>query len=613
MKNKDCIDTENTPLNIESMDSKKEKNYTKSTTELLVGLWKHIGRKRRIQLSILLLIMLMSGFAELLTLGAVIPFLSVLTDPESLWSRKEIQIIAGYAGISNSNQIIVPSAVIFGGLALISALIRMLNIWISRRLSAAIGSDLSCDAYKKTLWQPYNVQLQKNTSSIIATTISQIGRTVVAINSLLILISSIVVSVSLLTGLLLINSKVAATAAAVFGTLYCMFAIITKKELKVNGRKVVEASRQQIKALQEGLGAIRDVLLDNSQNYYVEIYKKADIPMRQLQAKNFVLAAVPRFALEAIAMICIAILGATLVARSESGNEIIPLLGALALGAQRLLPAMQQIYNGWASLKGYNSAMHDVLEMLNQSFTPVLTNIKPMKLKNKIQLKDIYFKYNEGQPYILKNINIEIKAGERIGIVGSTGSGKSTMIDIIMGLLGPTKGKIFIDDEELNSDKNPKNLTAWRASIAHVPQNIYLSDSTIAENIAFGLSKNSISMKKVRDAANQAQIASFVESLDDKYNSNVGERGVRLSGGQRQRLGIARALYREANVLVLDEATSALDTKTEEVVMESIGSLSKELTIIMIAHRITTVQRCDRIIRVMEGNVIDEGPPNVLT
>ena len=612
MKNKDSIYTQNTSLNINFMEGKNEKNNTKPTIQLLVGLWNHIRRKRRIQLSILLLIMLVSGLTELLTLGAVIPFLSVLTNPESLWSRKEIQIIASYVGISDSNQIIVPCAVIFGTLAVIAALTRMLNIWISRRLSAAIGSDLSCDAYKKTLLQPYNVQVKKNTSSIIATATSQIGRTVVAINSLLVLIASIVVSASLLLGLLLINAKIAITLAFVFGTLYYAFAIITKRELKVNGKKVVEASRQQIKALQEGLGAIRDVLLDNSQNYYVEIYKRADIPMRQLQAKNSILATVPRFAIEAIAMVCIAILGAALVVRSGSGNKIIPLLGALALGAQRLLPAMQQIYNGWASLKGYNSAIQDVLEMLNQPFTPLPANIKPIKLKNKIQLKDIYFKYSESQPYILNNINFEIKAGERIGIIGCTGSGKSTMIDVIMGLLCPTKGKIFIDDEEINNEENPETLNAWRASIAHVPQHIYLSDSTIAENIAFGLSKDSINMKKVRDAAGQAQIASFVESLEDKYNCTVGERGVRLSGGQRQRLGIARALYREANVLVLDEATSALDTKTEEVSMESIGSLSKELTVIMIAHRLTTVQRCDRIIRVKEGNATDEGPPNVL-
>ena len=292
-----------------------------------------------------------------------------------------------------------------------------------------------------------------------------------------------------------------------------------------------------------------------------------------------------------------------------SGTAVIPLLGALALGAQRLLPALQQVYSGWSSLASFTAAMQAVLAMLNQPLPPVMSIAEPLSLLDGIQLRGIHFRYEREQPDVLRGVDLEIRSGERIGLIGSTGSGKSTTIDVLMGLLTPTAGMLLVDGKNLHDREHPERLESWRAAIAHVPQSIYLADVTIAENIAFGVPREKINLARVKEAASQAQIASFIEESLDGYDSFVGERGIRLSGGQRQRIGSARALYKKAKVLVLDEATSALDSATEQALMEAINQMSKHLTIVMVAHRLSTVQNCDRVIRLSEGSVSADGPP----
>jgi ATP-binding cassette subfamily B protein len=417
------------------------------------------------------------------------------------------------------------------------------------------------------------------------------------------------VVLGLLAGLLAIDASVALGAAALFGTAYILLATTARHQLRSNGFRIAEASKQQLKALQEGLGAIRDVLLNGSQPIYLQIYRNSDLLQRQLQANNNYYAAFPRYMFEAFGMVAIALLGGLLVMQQGSGTSVIPLLGALALGAQRLLPALQQIYSSWASLKGSHTAMQDVLYMLNQQLPPQLGVVQPMPLNNSIHLEGVHFRYGPEQPEVLRGLDLEIHRGERIGLIGSTGSGKSTTADLLMGLLAPTAGRIMVDNLDLHDPANPERLVAWRASIAHVPQSIYLADSSIAENIAFGIPMAQINMLRVRQAAAQAQIASFIEASPYGYESFVGERGVRLSGGQRQRIGIARALYRQAQVIVFDEATSALDNETEEAVINAIEGLSRDLTVISIAHRLSTVQRCDRVIRLSQGTIAANGPP----
>lgn len=573
------------------------------TRTLLLGIFSILSRRRRIQLGLLLVVMLASGVAELVSLGTVLPFLAVLTSPEQLWQKPLVQALALRAGFIGPAQLLLPATSAFVAAAVLAATVRLTNLWLNTRLAAAIGSDLSGEVYRRTLYQPYEVHVQRNSSTVINTITLQVGRTVGALNSVLILTTSLVVAAFLLSGLLLINWKVALAATALFGSAYILIINISRSNLSRNSRQITAASSQLVKAVQEGLGAIRDVLLDGSQPFYQEIYLKADRCQRQLQAKNDFLASFPRFVLEALGMAAIALLGLLLVGQKGGGGEVIPLLGALALGAQRLLPALQRAYTGWASLRGFNADLAGVIELLKQPLPPMFRASAPLELNYAIKLQGVRFRYAPQSPEVLSGLDLEIRRGERIGLVGSTGSGKSTTVDLLMGLLVPSGGRLLVDGLDLHDPLYPKRLLAWRAAIAHVPQSIYLADASIAENIAFGIPKDQIDLERVQDAAAQAQIASFIEGSAGGYKSFVGERGIRLSGGQRQRIGIARALYKEARVLVFDEATSSLDNITEQAVMHAIEWLSKELTIVIIAHRLSTVQNCDRVIQIEMGKL----------
>jgi len=281
------------------------------------------------------------------------------------------------------------------------------------------------------------------------------------------------------------------------------------------------------------------------------------------------------------------------------------LLGALALGAQRMLPALQQIYGAWASIVGSRASLADALELLDQPLPAEVYQSAPAPLpfQDAIRFDAVRFRYNSDGPWVLDGLNLTIPKGARVGFVGSTGSGKSTTLDLLMGLLEPTHGQILVDGQPITGERQ----RAWQQTIAHVPQSIYLADTTLAENIAFGVPREAIDLDRVRQTARQAQIADFIESQPEGYHAFVGERGIRLSGGQRQRIGIARVLYKQASVLVFDEATSALDNATEQTVMDAIESFSRDLTILLIAHRFTTVQRCDTIIQIEHGQLVAQG------
>ena len=569
---------------------------TPSTRTLLLGILGHLSRRRQIQLGLLLVVMLARGGVELVSLGAVLPFLAVITDPEPLWQQPLVQALASWAGWTAARQLLMPATFAFAVMALLAALIRLINLSLIGRLSAAMGSDLSCEAYRRTLYQPYSVHVQRNSAGVITGTTTKINRTVIALKALLQLIMAALVAVGLLAGLLLINWRVALGSAALLGSVYGLLGLTTNRELRRNSQLISAAATQRMKVLQEGLGSIRDVLLESNQPTYLEIYRQADLPQRHLLAKNQFLDEFPRYAVEALGLVAIALLGALLVFQQGSGGAVIPLLGALALGAQRLLPTLQQVYWAWSTVNGSNAALADVLAMLNQPLPPQVTVAEPLTLREGIRLEGVHFRYGPEQPEVLQGLELEIRRGERIGLIGSTGSGKSTTLDLLMGLLAPTSGRVLVDGMDIHDPMNPYQLEAWRASIAHVPQSIYLTDSSIAENIAFGVPRHQIDLARVQQAATQAQIASFIEASAEGYFSFVGERGVRLSGGQRQRIGIARAIYKQARVIFLDEATSALDDNTEQSVINAINLFDNNVTVIMVAHRLSSLKFCDRII-----------------
>ena len=581
-----------------------------STRELLLGIAGYLTARRKRQLVFLSFTSLASALAELFSLGSVLPFLAVLTDPEQLWRVPLIQQWAPKLGLSSASELLGPAAGAFALAAVTAALVRLANLWLGGQLAAAIGSDLSCEAYRKTLYQPYSVHVKRNSSAVINSVTGQVGTTVTAINLVLQTSTSTLVSISLLLGLLWIDWSVALSAAALFGSSYFLIGLFSRRVLLVNGRIINDSRAGVVKSLQEGIGAIRDVILDGTQNFYLDIYRRSDRLQRQYQARNMFLSAFPRFSLEALGLIAIAVLATVLSAQKGGGAAALPVLGAFALGAQRLLPAMQQTYSGWSGLKGFAADLEGVLRMLQQPLPAVLEVSKKLVFNSDVCFNAVCFSYGRAHKGVLNDLSCKLEFGQRIGFIGSTGSGKSTTVDVLMGLLPPTQGQILVDGLDLHDPVHPERLLAWRSAIAHVPQSIYLADSSIAENIAFGVPKDQIDFDRVRLAAQQAQIASFIEASPDGYDSFVGERGIRLSGGQRQRLGIARALYKQAQVLILDEATSALDNDTEQAVMDEINQLDRNLTVVMIAHRLSTVAKCDRVIRLDHGRVVADGPPS---
>jgi ATP-binding cassette subfamily B protein len=323
--------------------------------------------------------------------------------------------------------------------------------------------------------------------------------------------------------------------------------------------------------------------------------------MRNAQANIQIVGGSPRFIIEAAGMILIAGLAYLLANRPEGIYSALPLMGVLVLSAQRLLPLLQQSYASWAQIRSSRATLVDTLELLNQPIPEHIDNSSNnlIKFNNKISIRNLCFQYQPEGKWVLKDVNFCINKGSRIGVIGKTGSGKSTFLDLVMGLLVPTKGNFYIDDQEITSE----NSRAWQRYIAHVPQTIFLADITILENIAFGIPYELIDRDRVKDVASKAQIAEVIEGLPNGYETFVCERGVRLSGGQRQRIGIARALYKNVDVIVFDEATSALDNQTERAVMDVIDKLSNELTIIIVAHRITTLKNCNQIIEIDNGQI----------
>jgi ATP-binding cassette, subfamily B, bacterial PglK len=583
-------------MRIENKKELKEISEKGAYVKLLKTLWRYLSASRRKQFWLLLILMIVASFAEVVSVGSVLPFLGVLVAPDQVYQHPFAQPLIQMLELTEPSQLVLPLTVLFIVAALVAATIRLILLYVLTRLSFAIGADLSIDIYRRTLHQEYSVHVMRNSSEVVNGIITKTGVVIGGVISpVLNLISSIVLIVGVMAALFTINIVVALTAFLGFGSIYWLVIYYTKAHLKNNSQCISIQSTAMVKALQEGLGGIRDVLIDGSQKFYHDLYRNADLPLRRASGNNQFIVGSPKYVMEAIGMVIIAVL-AYMTTQEEGGvSTAIPMLGALALGAQRLLPVLQQAYGSYSTLQGAKSSFIDVLELLGQPLPDYIDESlsTPIAFKKEIDLKKVSFRYSEKTPWILKNVNLKIMKGARIGFIGATGSGKSTLLDIVMGLLSPTSGEFSVDGQPINN----KNKRKWQLHIAHVPQKIYLSDSTIEENIAFGVPKKMIDNKRVKKAASQAKISELIEGWEAGYKTLVGENGVRLSGGQHQRIGIARALYKQADVLIFDEATSALDNETEQAVMESIEELSEELTILIIAHRVTTLKKCDKIIK----------------
>ena len=573
---------------------------------LIKRLWAHIDRRRKINFFFLIIIMLLASIAEVISIGAVIPFLGIMTAPETVINLPYLQPILLYLEISSQSELLILFTLIFIVAAIFSGAMRLTLLWFQTRLSHSVGASIGIEIYRRTLFQPYSLHISRNSSEII-TGITQ--KTNVVVDLVLIpiftIFSSLLILSSILIALISIDPLIAIFSFLGFGFIYLSVILITQRGLSRDGKRISIERNKIMKSLQEGLGGIRDVLLSGSQKIYVNIFKKSEIPFRRATARITIVSMSPRYAIESLGMILIAIMAYTLADRAEGISSAIPILGAFALGAQRLLPVLQQAYGGWQTIRGGQAQFKDAIELLEQPLPSYLLDedIKSVDFEHHIKLKNIKFKYLNNNKYVIDDISLTIDKGSRVGFIGSTGCGKSTLLDIIMGLIEPTEGKFLIDNNEVDFQNN----RGWQKHIAHVPQAIFLSDSSIAENIAFGIPKNEIDYHRLELSAKQAQLTDLIESWEDKYDSYVGERGVRISGGQRQRIGIARALYQNADVIIFDEATSALDNETEKAIIESITELSKNLTIIMVAHRLTTLEGCSTIYQLKDGKIQRSG------
>jgi ATP-binding cassette subfamily B protein len=402
---------------------------------------------------------------------------------------------------------------------------------------------------------------------------------------------------------MIINPVFTAFTIIVLGGVYAVVMLLVKKRLEMNAEIISQTMNDRFKVTQEALGSIRDILLSHGQEYFSNLFNKTNWKYTTARASNLIIGPTPRFIVEALGVLLIAGFAYFAVMSTDGLNIMIPTLGAMALGAQRLLPNLQLIYIGVTNLKGQEQLIFDVVELLDQpTDEEYLSDLDPLMFENQIVFENVSFQFQDDSPVVLKGLSFSIAKGQRIGFAGPTGSGKSTTIDLLMGLLLPSIGEISVDEIPLTG----KARLQWQKNIAHVPQDLYLMDASFAENIAFCKAPDDIDLQRVEKVAKLAHIHDFIAEKPKGYQSLLGERGVQLSGGQRQRVGIARALYRRASVIVLDEATSALDTEMETAVMSSIEKIDRNITIIMIAHRISTLKNCDLIYQLGHGSITNK-------
>jgi ATP-binding cassette subfamily B protein len=558
-------------------------------------LWAKTKNRRRVQMKLLFLLMLVTAFFEILSIGSIIPFLAAITDPSIITKYDFIENILISLNINTQREFIKIFTIVFCIAAVLASFMRLILLYSSSKISHMIGAEFGFDIYKKTLYQPYSIHVTRNSSEIISVISVKVQMIIVnVISALLAIITSLILAITILSFLIYMNPYIAISVIIFFGSLYSLLTFLSRREVLRGGESIANEATQIVKTLQEGLGAIRDIILDGNHNLYRSIYEESELNLRKAQIKNQVIRESPRFIMEGIAMVGIACLAFFLTSDGGVSNAL-PMLGVVAIGSQRLLPLIQNGYNAIIKLRGSEATINDVLYFLEQQDPPSESKTNEiLSLKSNISLESISFKYLDDGPEVINNLSLTIKYGERIGFIGETGSGKSTLIDLVMGLLSPLSGHISIDGKILNQT----NLRKWQNNIAHVPQSIYLSDQSIRENIAFGIPKNEIDFDRVLDASRKAEIHGFVKKMPNKYETKIGERGVMLSGGQKQRLGIARALYKDVSLMVLDEATSALDQMTENKIMNTFHNLEGTKTILMIAHRITTLKDCDRIFEI---------------
>ena len=578
--------------------------------ENAITLWEKISYKNKLRFYLLLLFTIILSIFEAASLGSLVPFLTAITSPEIILENSDLIQILSAIGIETEFELARASTALFVSLALITAFLRFFLLKLQYSFAHSSSNDIALSIFDKTINQEY-VYISLLNSADLTSALSQKITQLInsAIMPFLLLISSCCVACVLILGLLIIDWRLTLFLVSAFASVYSLIFLAIKKRISVNSSIMNSEYNILLKSIQETFGGIREVILGNHKEIVKTQFRKSVTNLRTAQASTLFLAASPRIVIEVSVFVLVALVAYYSFFQNGSAIVSIPTLGALAYAAQRLMPVLQLIYANRVSILGSKDVIQDLCDLINSKSPQTdekslaKSKVDSHTFKDKIVLKDLSFKYPETHNFALKNINLTINSGERIGIFGKTGSGKSTLLDIIMGLLHPTIGEMYCDDISY-LDFSRKD---WFAMFSHVPQSIFLADTSVINNIAGLGDRLNINEEKVFTAARIANIKDDIENLDDGFETVVGERGVRLSGGQLQRIGIARAIYNQSRILVLDEATSAIDPVVEAKIESSLNELNEEITVIKVAHRISTLEGCDIIHEVVDGEIVRSG------
>ncbi len=557
----------------------------------------------------LLLMILIMALLEMIGLVSILPFIAMLSNPEMVETNSflnKLFITSKIIGIENNQQFLFLLGSIVFILLVISLSFKALTTYFQIYFIQMNNFSIQRRMIESYLKQPYSWFLDRHSADLGKNILSEVGIVVSnGIKPFVDLIVRCVVAITIFVLLILVDPKLAITVSLTLGLAYGLIYKFSRSILIRIGKERLKANQWRFTAVSEAFGAVKEIKVGGLEKTYIERFSNPAKALAKYQASFSVINQLPRFALEAIAFGGMLLLILYLMSQSKNFINMVPILALYVFAGYRLLPSLQGIYNDISQLRFVDAGLDSVYDDLkNLNSFKSIEKKKIVLVKKSIVLKNINYQYPNVSNKVLNGINLQIKAGSTIGIVGHTGSGKTTLIDIILGLLEPQQGNLEVDDIMIN-----KNLIRdWQSSIGYVPQDIFMADDTVSSNIAFGHNPNYIEKTFVEHAAKIANIHEFItEELPLKYNTKVGERGIRLSGGQKQRLGIARALYNNPQVLILDEATSALDNITEQTVIDNIQNQRKDRTIIMITHRLTTVKDCDQIFIIEKGKIKDKG------
>ena len=565
--------------------------------------------RERKHAGLLLLMIIIMALIDMIGVASILPFMAVITNPILIETNYILNFMfqsLSIFGVKTNQQFIFILGLLMFTFLVISLGFKALTTYAQVRFVQMCQFSLSKRMLEEYLHQPYNWFLELNSSELSKNILSESGQVVAnGLGPCLEIISKGIVSIALIVLLILIDPKLALIVGLVLSLIYGLIFNFIQNYLNLIGKNNLKNNRLRFKLIGEAFTAIKEVKVRGLEKIYIKLFSKFAQTFHRNYASSQLLSQLPRFILEVIAFGGILIIILYLISKNGNLQSAIPIISLYVLAGYRLLPALSQIYGSSTQL-AFTLPLIDKLYDDRKNLKPNIVNHEEGMLSfNKIiTLKDVHYNYPNSSRIALKNINLSISTKSTVGFVGETGSGKTTIIDIILGLLQPQKGRLTVDGKIITE----QNSRSWQRSIGYVPQHIYLTDDTIAANIAFGVNVKDIDQDAVEKASKIANLHNFVvDELSEKYQTMTGERGIKLSGGQRQRIGIARALYYKPKVLIFDESTSALDNKTEKVVMESVYNLNKEITIIIISHRLTTIKNCDNIFRLNKGELVDQG------